>query len=190
MPGLLCVSWQSSWQVVTCFSTRKGASPQPPLPIQLHLGWSLPVETGQQSEVWKLERGRVGKDGSGLCSGTVRIHGRGKIGSLKGCESIWVNRCRETEGEGRTGKLITLQNNFQPCLRQSLRLCFEEGMSSTTTASHSLAPIPAGCRCCLVTSARQVVSYRGFLGCSCCSFPIQMGKSWSHRILLGTDTGL
>lgn len=123
----------------------------------------------------------------------MRIHGRNKNGRLKGCESIWVNRCRETGGGWRTGKAIILQNNFQPCLRRTLRLCFEEGMSSTVTASHSLAPLPAGCRCCLVTSARQAVSYRGLralgllvLLVSCSN----VGKSWSPHVLLGTDAGL
>lgn len=53
--GLLPVSRQSSWQVVTCFSARKRAAPQPSLPTQLHRGWGLPVETGQESEVWERE---------------------------------------------------------------------------------------------------------------------------------------
>ena len=51
----VCVSRQSSWQVITCFSARKRAAPVPSLPTQLHLGWGLPVETGRDSEVWELE---------------------------------------------------------------------------------------------------------------------------------------
>ena len=35
---------------------------------------------------------------------------------------VWVNQCRETEGEQRTGKLLILQNNFQPCLGLTLLL--------------------------------------------------------------------
>lgn len=73
-------------------------------------------------------RAGVRRLGTGGCQGRelegVRM-GQG-CGSgtwdMQDCVLVWVTQCREAVREQRTGKLITLQNNFQPCLGLTLLL--------------------------------------------------------------------
>lgn len=61
----------------------------------------------------------MGKDGSRPWSGTQDMQDCEDLlerqkGGLKQCVLVWVNQCGQTEGDQRTGKLIILQNHFQP----------------------------------------------------------------------------
>lgn len=148
---------------------------------------------------WKLsrERGRVGKDRSRPWSGTQDMQDCEDLlerekGRLKQCVLVWVNQCRQTEGDQRTGKLIILQNHFQPWQGQTLLLLcvWQKAWTTTWLPCPPWHPLPQASAAAWSPLQGEQWATESLppLDCLCCLFPVPMwGKSWSLRLFLGRN---